>query len=190
MEKRSSAEDPKDPAAGGTPGPSPRGSQPGVEIEVQFMPIGVESPEVRPPLAGSADVNAFSPDRLQQVAEATLHHEGALGQATLVITDDKGIQTLNRDFLGKDAPTDVLAFSAREEAGAFVAAPEMGSYLGDVIVSYPRAQAQAQERGQQVEQELYLLIIHGFLHLLGYDHADEEEKAVMWARQEAILASL
>jgi probable rRNA maturation factor len=190
MAKRSSAEDPPDPAADGSPGPSPRGNPPGVEIEVQFLPSGVKSPRVRPPLAGSADVNAFSPDRLRQVAEATLHHEGASGQATLVITDDQGIQALNRDFLGRDVPTDVLAFSAQEEAGAFVAAPEMGSYLGDVIVSYPRALAQAPEHGQQVEQELYLLIVHGFLHLLGYDHADEEEKAVMWARQEAILASL
>jgi len=190
MEKRSSAEDSKDDVAGGTPGSSPQGDQPGIEIEVVFMPSGAGLPDVRLPLAGLADVNALSPERLQQVAEATLHHEGASGQATLVITDDKGIQALNRDFLGKDAPTDVLAFSAQEEAGAFVAAPEMGSYLGDVIVSYTRALAQAQERGQQVDQELYLLIVHGFLHLLGYDHADEDEQAVMWARQETILSSL
>jgi probable rRNA maturation factor len=180
MEKRSSAEDPKEPIAGETPGPSPPGDQSGVEIEVQFMLDG----------AGWAEVSALAVERLQQVAEAALHHEGAMGQATLVITDDKGIQALNRDFLGRDIPTDVLAFSAQEEAGAFVAVPEMGSYLGDVIVSYPRALAQAQEHGQQVEQELHLLIVHGFLHLLGYDHADEEEKTVMWARQEAILASL
>ena len=180
MEKRSSAEDPKDPATGGTPGPSPQGNQPGVEIEVQFLPGD----------ADWAEASVLAVDRLRRVAEVALRHEGASGQATLVITDDKGTQALNRDFLGKDAPTDVLAFSAREEAGAFVAAPEMGSYLGDVIVSYPRALAQAQERGEQVEQELHLLIVHGFLHLLGYDHADEEEKAVMWARQEAILASL
>jgi probable rRNA maturation factor len=190
MEKRSSAEDPNDPVAGRASGPSPPSKHPGIDVEVQFLPSGVELPEVRPPLAGSADVNTFSPERLQQVAEATLLHEGASGQATLVITDDEGIRALNRDFLGKDAPTDVLAFSAQEEAGAFVAAPEMGSYLGDVIVSYPRALAQAQEHGQQVAQELYLLIVHGFLHLLGYDHAGEEEKAIMWARQEAILSSL
>jgi probable rRNA maturation factor len=180
VEKRSSAEDPREPVADGSSGPSLQESQPSVEIEVQFVPGD----------AGWAEASALAVDRLQRVAEAALHHEGASGQATLVITDDQGIQALNRDFLGRDAPTDVLAFGAQEEAGAFVAAPEMGSYLGDVIVSYPRALAQAQAHGQQVEQELHLLIVHGFLHLLGYDHADEEEKAVMWARQEAILAGL
>jgi len=146
-----------------------------VEVEVQIAP------------AFAGDLAA---ERLRGVAEAVLRHEGRSGEATLVITDDEAIRELNRDFLGLDAPTDVLAFSAQEETGAFVAAPEAGSYLGDVIVSYPRAVAQAEEQRHPVEQELYLLITHGLLHLLGYDHAGEEEKAVMWARQEAILNSL
>jgi probable rRNA maturation factor len=92
--------------------------------------------------------------------------------------------------LGIDAPTDVLSFSAQEDGGPFVAAPEAGGYLGDVILSYPRAVEQARERGHSTEQELDLLIVHGILHLLGYDHASEGEKAVMWAQQEAILESL
>jgi probable rRNA maturation factor len=91
--------------------------------------------------------------------------------------------------LGIDAPTDVLAFSAQEETEIFVVAPETVEYLGDVIVSYPRAVAQAGEARHEVEQELDLLIVHGLLHLLGYDHAEEEEKTLMWARQEAILAN-
>jgi probable rRNA maturation factor len=109
-------------------------------------------------------------------------------RVAVVITDDAGIQELNHDFLGIDAPTDVLSFSAQEEAEGFVAAPEEESYLGDVIVSYPRAVAQADEAGHPVEQELALLIVHGVLHLLGYDHTEEEERALMWARQETILA--
>lgn len=130
----------------------------------------------------------LSAEPLQRAAHEVLRFERVPGQATLVVTNDEGIQALNRDFLGHDTPTDVLAFSARESAGDFVAAPEAGSYLGDVIISYPRAATQAKELGHAVEQELYLLIIHGMLHLLGYDHDSETDKAVMWARQEVILA--
>lgn len=153
----------------------------GVEVEV-----GVQ---VAPAHAG-----AVLAEGLRIVARAVLHSEGWTSsepaELTLVITDDDGIQGLNRDFLGIDAPTDVLAFSAREDDGPFVAAPEAGGYLGDVIVSYPRAVAQAQEHGHSPQRELNLLIVHGILHLLGYNHADEEEKSAMWARQDAILSSL
>jgi probable rRNA maturation factor len=132
----------------------------------------------------------LSVDRLRAVAEAALRHEGTSGQVTLVITDDRAIQELNRDFLGIDAPTDVLAFSAQEEGEPFVAAPEARDYMGDVIISYPRAEVQAAEAGHPVEDELSLLIVHGLLHLLGCDHGDEKEKAAMWVRQEAILRDL
>jgi len=153
------------------------------KVEVQIAPAFAET---------------LCAENLSAVVQETLRHEGASDGVTLVITDDEGIQALNRNFLGKDAPTDVLAFSAQEEAGDFVSAPEMSGYLGDVIVSYPRAAAhcsrsstlQAQEQGHAVEQELNLLIVHGVLHLLGYDHAAEAEKAIMWARQEAILQKL
>jgi probable rRNA maturation factor len=137
-----------------------------------------------------AFADLVSADRLRSVVEAVLRSEGRTGQVTLVVTDDMGIQELNRDFLGQDIPTDVLAFSAQEDGGAFVSAPEVGNYLGDVIVSYPRALTQSTEYGLPVERELDLLVVHGVLHLLDYDHADGEEKAVMWARQEAILHSL
>jgi probable rRNA maturation factor len=155
----------------------------GIDVEVQITP---------------AFAKALSASRLRAVAEAALRREGASGQVTLVLTDDPGIQALNRDFSGIDAPTDVLAFSAREGDDPFVVAPEAGDYLGDVIISYPRAVAQAAELGppldklggDPVEQELYLLVVHGLLHLLGYDHATEEDRAVMWARQEAILQNL
>ena len=141
--------------------------------------------EVAPAFSGAA-----SEERLRQVAEAVLHHEGSRGQVTVVVTDDVGIQELNRDFLGIDAPTDVLSFGAQEAAGPFVTAPEAGNYLGDVIICYPRAVAQAAEQGHPAGQELDLLVIHGLLHLLGYDHATEAEQAVMWARQDGILKSL
>jgi probable rRNA maturation factor len=150
-------------------------SRAGVEVEVQ----------IPPEFEGS-----LSEGHLRHVGEQVLLLEGVSGQVTLVMTGDESIQELNRDYLGVDEPTDVLAFSAQEEAGAFVTAPDAGDYLGDVIVSYPRAAAQAVEQGHPVEHELTLLIVHGILHLLGYDHADEGEKAIMWARQEAILRDL
>jgi probable rRNA maturation factor len=135
-------------------------------------------------------VGAVSEERLREVGEAVLRREGVAAQASLVITDDEGIQGLNRNFRGIDAPTDVLAFGAWEEAGGFVSAPEAGGYLGDVIVSFPRAEVQAAEQGHSVENELHLLVVHGLLHLLGYDHVEEEEKSVMWGRQDEILSDL
>ena len=141
--------------------------------------------QVAPAFAGVASEN-----RLRQVAEAALRCEGSRGQVTVVVTDDLGIQELNRDFLGIDGPTDVLSFGAQEAAGPFVVAPEAGNYLGDVILSYPQAAAQAAEQGHPAGGELDLLVVHGLLHLLGYDHAAEAEQAVMWARQDKILDSL
>jgi probable rRNA maturation factor len=143
-----------------------------IEVEVQIDP---------------AFAHLLSTEDLRSVAEVTLQLEGKSGEVTLVITGDPEIQRLNRDFLGIDAPTDVLAFSAQEIGDSFVAAPEAGDYLGDVIVSYPRAVGQAAELGHPVGQEINLLVVHGVLHLLGYDHADEDEKEAMWARQEVIL---
>ena len=145
----------------------------GCEVDVQIAP---------------AFARSLSEERLRRVVEAALRSECTSGQVAVVITDDEGIQELNRDFLGNDEPTDVLAFSAQEEAEGFVAAPEVDDYLGDVIVSFPRAAAQAREAGHTTEKEMALLVIHGLLHLLGYDHAEEEERQGMWARQEALMA--
>ena len=108
------------------------------------LEIAVEV-QVAPAFAG-----AVSEERLQQIAEAVLRHEARPGQMTVVLTDDVGIQQLNHDFLGIDAPTDVLSFSAQEDGSPFVGAPEASGYLGDVIISYPQAVAQAEELGHPV----------------------------------------
>jgi probable rRNA maturation factor len=106
-------------------------------------------------------------------------------EATLVLTDDAQITTLNRQFRGIDSPTDVLAFPTGETD------PDTQTlYLGDVIVSYPRAQSQASTAGHSIEAELQLLVVHGTLHLLGYDHASKEQKSIMWAAQAEILTQL
>jgi probable rRNA maturation factor len=139
-------------------------------------------------------VSAVSPDWLRTVARATLDRLGPSvpsnqGAAlALVITDDKALRALNRAYLGIDAPTDVLSFGG--ESPDFVSAPDAEPYLGDVVISYPRAQAQAAAAGHSVDAELALLVIHGVLHLLGYDHVRPDDKAMMWERQAHILAGL
>lgn len=131
-------------------------------------------------------------EALVAAVQATLVGEGEpSAKVTVVITDDEGIHELNRIFAGVDAPTDVLSFSAREGLPDFVVAdPEEEAYLGDIVISYPFAAAQAAARGYPVTRELALLAIHGTLHLLGYDHADPEGEARMWARQESLLRAL
>lgn len=130
---------------------------------------------------------SFPPDLLERAAQATLAHQAAPPEAdlTLVLTGDERIRALNRDFLGRDAPTDVLSFPADETD------PQTGRrYLGDVVISLPRAVEQSTAWGGAVEAEIQLLVVHGILHLLGHDHAGAQEKARMWAAQAEVLERL
>lgn len=104
---------------------------------------------------------------------------------TIVLTDDAQLHELNREYLGVDAPTDVLSFPASETD------PETGAvYLGDILISIPRATQQAQAAGHPVEAEVQLLVVHGTLHLLGHDHAEAQEKARMWKAQDEVMSRL
>ncbi|MCC7352315.1 MAG: rRNA maturation RNase YbeY [Anaerolineae bacterium] len=151
------------------------------------------------PAAGAVDVQiapAFAElvntEALVAAAQATLAAEGQQDcRVTLVITDDEGIRELNRAFAGNDTPTDVLSFSAREGSPEFVLADsDEEAYLGDIIISFPFAVAQASARNLPVARELALLAIHGTLHLLGYDHATSGDEARMWTRQDDVLQAL
>jgi probable rRNA maturation factor len=124
---------------------------------------------------------------LERAALQVLQQAGADASAetTIVLSDDAQLHSLNRQFLGIDAPTDVLSFPGGETDP-----DSQALYLGDVIISLSRAQAQAAAGGYALQDELQLLIVHGMLHLLGHDHAEEEEKAIMWAAQTEILESL
>ena len=124
---------------------------------------------------------------LQRAARLTLDLESAPVDAdiTIVLTDDAHLHELNKEFLGVDAPTDVLSFPASESD------PETGTpYLGDILISIPRATEQAQASGHSVEAEVQLLVVHGTLHLMGHDHAEAEEKARMWAAQAEVMSRL
>ncbi len=105
----------------------------------------------------------------------------------LLITDDECIKRLNLRYRGRDRETDVLAFGMQNDQSRFVSPPSVSVHLGDVVVSYPRAVAQAETYGHSIEEELHRLVLHGLLHLLGYDDRSDEERQRMWDRQETIL---
>jgi probable rRNA maturation factor len=122
---------------------------------------------------------------IERAARAALLHESAEGDLSIVLTDDAQLQQLNRDYLGIDAPTDVLSFPATETDP-----DSQATYLGDILISVPRAAQQALEAGHPLASEVQLLVVHGVLHLLGYDHAGRAEKERMWTVQAAILESI
>jgi probable rRNA maturation factor len=111
-------------------------------------------------------------------------------ELTVVVTDDAVVRDLNRRYRGVDRSTDVLAFPADEPGTPFVAPPDLRTYLGDVIIAFPQAAAQARAGGHGPNAELQLLVVHGVLHLLGYEHATAAERKQMWAAQARILASV
>jgi probable rRNA maturation factor len=129
----------------------------------------------------------ISADLVESTALAALKHQSAPAEAdlTIVLSDDAQLQELNLQWMGVDAPTDVLSFPSDEID------PESGNrYLGDILISVQRAAEQAKAAGHAVEAEVQLLVIHGILHLLGHDHAEAAEKAKMWQAQGEILSQL
>jgi probable rRNA maturation factor len=124
---------------------------------------------------------------LLRAAATTLLQQGQPADTALsiVIGNDAQLHQLNRQFSGQDKPTDVLSFPSGELD------PDTQSiYLGDIVISYERARAQAEAGGHPVEDELQLLVVHGILHLLGHDHAGMQEKESMWTAQSAALRQL
>lgn len=129
---------------------------------------------------------------LKEIGLQVLKAEGVAPpyELSLVITDSETVHRLNRDYRGMDEPTDVLAFSmlARKQGdNSFILPPDGLTRLGEVIISYPQAAEQAKEQGHTTQRELTLLIIHGILHLLGYDHEEMEEEAKMRERERELL---
>ncbi|MRS04480.1 rRNA maturation RNase YbeY [bacterium] len=123
-------------------------------------------------------------EELTRVAQDTLLlvQPGLKCDISIALTTDEDIRQLNAQFRGIDRPTDVLSFESDETD------PETGvRYLGDIVISYPRALQQAREAGHPVNNELMLLTTHGVLHLLGYDHGTPESKKAMWSLQDQVL---
>ena len=112
-------------------------------------------------------------------------------EVSVALVDEAEIQELNRQYRGIDAPTDVLSFSQGEGSGLTLAdfPPEMPVPLGDIVVSIPRMRAQAVDYGHGEGREFGFLLVHGLLHLLGYDHQTPEETGTMRAAEEDLLAA-
>lgn len=142
---------------------------------------------------------------MQNIIEKTLLEENAPSNSeiSLIITGQERIQELNRQYRGKDKPTDVLSFSMAEveeeneneeegedEKTAFISPPDDMIHLGEVIISYPQAVIQSQERSHSIRREMAILIVHGVLHILGYDHEVPKMEPAMTAREKAILSAM
>jgi len=114
-------------------------------------------------------------------------------EASVTIVDDAGIRKTNREFRGIDAATDVLSFPMADTASgeALEVNPDTGeALLGDIVISLPRAAAQAEEYGHSLGREVGFLTAHGMLHLLGYDHETKEQEREMFLLQEKVLTQL
>ncbi len=128
-------------------------------------------------------------DALHRLAVHVLQEEGAAGplEVGIVVTTDEEVQSLNKEYLGHDYKTDVISFGMADEE-EFVTPEERPAYLGDVVISYERAAEQAPEYGHSTGSEVAILLVHGLLHLLGYNDHEEAARAGMHARQAYLLA--
>lgn len=133
-------------------------------------------------------------DWLQDIAEQALIAQGIGNdiEIGLMIASRERVQELNKIYLGRDEPTDVLAFamlskSSAEQGLSFATPPDGIKHLGEVIICHPQAVKQAEEHRHSIKKEMAILIIHGVLHLLGYDHDELELARQMAARETAIL---
>jgi probable rRNA maturation factor len=129
---------------------------------------------------------------LRRIARCVLVAEGVgPGELGVVISDEATVRELNRRYRGIDEPTDVLSFGLSEEGDTpFALPPGEAAPLGEVIISYPTALRQAEEQGHSVEVEVAHLLVHGILHLLGYDHLGAKDERAMRQREKEILPDL
>ena len=154
-------------------------------------------------LEWSNEQEVRNPDAWIPLLEKLLQFAGetegiTAGEIALTFVDDETIQQLNRDYRGMDNPTDVLSFAMQEIGdeeleimyGSDEDEPNDSPFaepLGDIIISVPRAIEQSEEYGHSLEREIGFLFVHGFLHLIGYDHQNEHEEKIMFDKQELIL---
>ena len=129
-----------------------------------------------------------------QTLVAMLHHHMVQTQVSpesqlgILLVDEPQMSRLHEEWMGEAGPTDVLSFPMDEVRGAVAgAAPSIG-VLGDIVVCIPVAHHQAQEHGRSLDEEVQFLVTHGYLHLLGHDHAEPAEHAAMFALQDSLFA--
>ncbi|RFU65749.1 rRNA maturation RNase YbeY [Peribacillus glennii] len=124
---------------------------------------------------------------LQFAAEFEQVEQGS--ELSVTFVDNNRIRDINKEYRGKDAPTDVISFAMEEmgEDEVEIVGADIPRMLGDIIISLDKAREQAGEYGHSFERELGFLALHGLLHLLGYDHMNEADEKVMFGKQKEIL---
>ncbi len=140
-------------------------------------------------------VSLVSKQWLRRAVKLTLANAGVSSQVELglVIAGDETVHELNRSYRSVDRTTDVISFALSEQsakAEPFVTPPDDVIHLGEVIISYPQTKRQAEEQRHPLERELALLVVHGVLHLLGYDHELPEQAKKMKAMESRILDAI
>lgn len=124
-------------------------------------------------------------DYLEEVIEETLRSEKVENSVfSIVFVDEGKIREINRDYRGKDSVTDVISFALEDVHDEFSVGLRV---LGDIFVCIPRMKEQAKSYGHSEKRELSFLIVHGMLHLLGYDHMKKEDEEIMFQKQDDIL---
>ena len=112
------------------------------------------------------------------------------GEVSVTLTNNEYIHTLNKQYRGIDRPTDVLSFALNESEEPDVEDGPDVNVLGDLVISVERAKEQAADYGHSVKREIAFLTVHGMLHLLGYDHMEEEDRIEMEAEQRFVMEKL
>lgn len=122
----------------------------------------------------------------QAIAAAAREASSKPAELAIVLTDDSAIRALNRKWRGRDEPTNVLSFPA----GSAATAPDQAAHLGDIVIAYETSAREASCEGKLFAQHLAHLAVHGYLHLLGFDHETEAQAVVMERLEAEILSQL
>ncbi|OCA91148.1 rRNA maturation RNase YbeY [Bacillus sp. FJAT-27225] len=140
------------------------------------------------------ETGKVAPGEISQVEQLLQFAAGKMkveegSEVSVTFVDNERIHAINLEYRQKDAPTDVISFPMEEqgEGEIEISGADMPRILGDIIISIERAKEQAEEYGHTYARELGFLAVHGFLHLLGYDHESKEEETEMFSLQKEIL---
>ena len=137
------------------------------------------------------EVNNLTKEKLNEIDELTDYGKYLLdymkidASFSVIIVDNEEIHKINKEYRGIDRPTDVISFALEEDEDYEV----KERLLGDIYISIDKVYEQAKEYNHSVKRELFFLVTHGFLHLLGYDHMKKEDEEIMFPLQEKILDS-
>ncbi len=160
-------------------------TEPSFSVDLSETGVTVQFSDQR---ASSPPIPSDLSDSLSTAVSQTLEGEGVVaGSVDVIVVDTEAITTLNIEHMGGTGPTDVLSFPLDDpsEGDAFGFTP----HVGDIVLCWDIAHEQAPDHAGSVDAELHLLVIHSALHLIGHDHAEDDERVLMQAKERHYLAS-